>query len=123
MDYLRDVASYNPAANRWRRVTSMPRGTVGGAAIALDGGGLLMLGGSDGHDFHRMRELGEDYRLPNDVLRYDAASDRWTVAGTMPLGLTAAAVIKTDSGWIIASGEYAIGYRTPRVHQLKIDER
>ena len=82
-----------------------------------------MLGGSDGHDFQRIRELGENYRLPKDVLRYHTARDRWTVAGTMPLGLTAAAVIKTDSGWIIAGGEYAPGFRTARVHELRINTR
>jgi N-acetylneuraminic acid mutarotase len=123
LDYLRDVAWYDPAAGRWRRGAGMPRGAVAGATLALDGGRMLLLGGSDGHDFERMRQLGERYRLPNDVLLYEAETDRWTTVGTMPVGVTSATVVKVPDGWIVAGGEHSPGLRTAQVHELRVRER
>lgn len=117
-DYLRDVYLHGPDPGTWRRVADLPRGAVLGAGVAAGAGRVLLLGGSDGHDFARMRELGAAYRVPHDVLRYDAAADRWTRAGTMPLGLVGAAIVRTGAGWLVAGGEYSPGLRTPQVHRL-----
>lgn len=122
-DYLRDVSVFDFSAMRWRRGATMPRGAIGGAAVALESGRMLLLGGSDGHDFERMRELGERYRLPTDVLLYDVVSDRWSTAGTMPLGLSAPAVVKLPTGWLVAGGEYAPALRTAQVQALTVVER
>ena len=101
----------------------MPRGAVLGAAVAIDNSRFLILGGSDGHDFERMKELGERYRIPNDVLLYDARTDRWTTAGTMPIGTVGSAVVRLGDGWLVAGGEYSPGLRTPRVFHLTVRDR
>lgn len=120
LDYLRDVAWFDVGVQRWRRGAAMPRGAIGAATFALAGGRMLVGGGSDGHDFATMRELGERYRLPDEVLRYDADADAWSTAGRLPLGLTGAAVVPVPGGWIMAGGEPSPGLRTPQVHQLTV---
>lgn len=122
-DYLRVLEIFDVTAKRWRRGAAMPRGAIAGGALALEGARMLLLGGSDGHDFAQMRELGERYRLPDEVLLYDAAADRWSTVGNMPLGLAGAAVIKVPSGWIVAGGEPSPGVRTPQVHLLRVSEK
>jgi len=115
-DYLRDAYVFLPANATWRAVATLPRGVVLGAAVALDAHRVLVLGGSDGHDFERMKELGDRYRIPQDVLLYDPHGNRWSTAGAMPLGLVGAAVTPVASGWLVAGGEYSPGLRTPAVH-------
>jgi N-acetylneuraminic acid mutarotase len=84
---------------------------------------VLLLGGSDGHDFERMKELGERYRIPSDVLLYDARKDQWSKAGTMPLGVVGAAVVATGDRWMVAGGEYSPGLRTAQVFQLHLHRK
>ncbi len=120
LDYLRDFAGFDVGPRRWRRGPEMPRGAVGASALALTGGRLLVAGGSDGHDFARMRELGERYRLPDEVLMYDAGADAWATVGRMPVGVTGAAVVPVPGGWVVAGGEPTPGRRTAQVHRLTV---
>lgn len=122
-DYLRDMWLFDPAKETWTPAASLPRGAVLAAALRVEPTRVLVLGGSDGHDFPRMKELGDRYRIPSDVLHYDAATDRWSRAGTMPLGVVGAAVVQEGEGWVIAGGEYSPGLRTPGVHALRVRAR
>lgn len=119
-DYLRDVHLFDPDARRWRRGATMPRGAVLGSAVSVGSGRVFVLGGSDGHDFAQMREQGDRYRLPGDVLAYDGHTDRWAAAGAMPLGVVGAAVVSVGARWWVAGGEYSPGLRTPQVHALEV---
>jgi N-acetylneuraminic acid mutarotase len=101
----------------------MPRGAVLGSCVPIDAARILVLGGSDGHDFERMKELGDRYRIPSDVLLYDARADRWSVVGTMPLGAVGAAVVGINDGWLVAGGEFSPGLRTPKVFHLRVRDR
>lgn len=120
-DYLRDAYRFEPGARRWRPAATLPRGAVLGSALAVAADRVLVLGGSDGHDFASMREQGERYRLPGDVLGYDGQTDRWSVVGEMPVGVVGAAVVAVGSRWWVAGGEYSPGLRTPRVHELQVN--
>ncbi len=122
-DYLRDLWLFNPANATWAPAALLPRGAVLGTAIRIAPAHVLVLGGSDGHDFARMKELGERYRIPSDVLAYDASTDRWSRAGTMPLGVVGAAVIQSGGEWVVAGGEYSPGLRTASVHALRVRAR
>ncbi len=120
LDYLRDVYLFEPTARRWRQGATLPRGAVLGSGLSVAADRVLVLGGSDGHDFASMRELGERYRLPGDILAYDGQTDCWTVVGAMPLGVVGAAVVPVGARWWVAGGEYSPGLRTPRVHELQV---
>jgi N-acetylneuraminic acid mutarotase len=122
-DYLRDAFVYVVARDTWGPVAAMPRGAVLAAAVSVDDARVLVLGGSDGHDFEKMKELGERYRIPTDLLLYDAAEDRWSAAGTMPLGVVGAAIVRVDEGWLVAGGEFSPGLRTPQVFRVNLNDR
>jgi len=119
-DYLRDTWLFDPGKETWSPGAPLPRGAVLAAVVPVAPAQALVLGGSDGHDFARMRELGDRYRIPADLLRYDAAAGRWSHAGTMPLGLVGAAVVRAGDAWLIAGGEYSPGLRTAAVHALRV---
>ncbi len=119
-DYLRDLWWFDPARETWKPAPPLPRGAVLPAVLRIAPARVLVLGGSDGHDFARMKELGDRYRIPADVLHLDAVAGRWSRAGTMPLGLVGAAVIGDGDDWVIAGGEHSPGLRTPSVHALRV---
>lgn len=120
LDYLRDVYLFEPTTRRWRPAASLPRGAVLGSGLTVPTGQAWVLGGSDGHDFASMRELGERYRLPGDILAYDGRTDRWSMVGAMPLGVVGATVVPVGARWWVAGGEYSPGLRTPQVHELQV---
>jgi N-acetylneuraminic acid mutarotase len=122
-DYLKDAHVYQLAGGKWAPAAAMPRGAVLGSSVPIDAARILVLGGSDGHDFERMKELGDRYRIPSDVLLYDARADRWSVVGTMPLGAVGAAVVGINDGWLVAGGEFSPGLRTPKVFHLRVRDR
>jgi N-acetylneuraminic acid mutarotase len=122
-DYLRDLWLFDPTRQTWTAAAPLPRGAVLAATLRLDDTRALVLGGSDGHDFARMKELGERYRIPSDALLYDASADRWSAAGTMPLGVVGAAAVPTGGEWLLAGGEYSPGLRTAEVHALRVRAR
>jgi N-acetylneuraminic acid mutarotase len=118
-DYLRETWLYDPREGLWSSGATMPRGAVLGVAIAWMPSHAIILGGSDGHDFHRMRELGDRYRIPSDILVYDAVADRWSRDGTMPMGVVGATAIKLEESWLMAGGEPSPGLRTPHVYEFR----
>ncbi len=119
-DYLRDLWWFDLDRETWTPAPPLPRGAVLPAVLPIAPARALVLGGSDGHDFARMKELGERYRLPADVLHFDAVAGRWSSVGTMPVGLVGAAVIPDGDAWVIAGGEYSPGLRTAALHALRV---
>ena len=75
----------------------------------------MIAGGSDGHEIDRLAEIGDRYRMPDDVMLFDASAGRWSAAGAMPLGVAGAAVVPLPEGaHLVAGGEYCPALRTPR---------
>jgi len=68
--YIDTVEAYDPQADSWQRVASMPRGLYGHAAAAI-GGKIYVTGGS---------QLGH---LMNTVYVYDPQADAWTQLANM----------------------------------------
>lgn len=116
-DYLNDVHRYDPTSGRWTSVSSMPNRAMLAGCIRLSDSRLAILGGSDGHDLHRVAELGERYRLPDRIMVYDAPLDRWTVEGNMPIGVAAPAIVQLGRDWLVVGGEYSPGLRTAAVYR------
>ncbi len=69
--------AYNPATNRWRRLSPMPSGRAG-AAILWTGKRLLVWGGSLTAD-------GGPPLFPAHGLTYDPKADRWSTLPQAPL--------------------------------------
>lgn len=120
-DYRRDAWSYDPSHQEWQRRADLPRPMLLGNAVSTGEASFAIGGGSDGHDLARMVELGERYRLPDDIVHYDAASDRWSTVGKMPIGVAAAASLRVGDHWIVAGGEYSPGLRTASVFRLPLE--
>ena len=93
---LSGVFAYRPSTNRWRRLSPLPHGRDGHAAV-WTGARMLVWGG----------EVKRDGKLvtPRTGLSYDPATDRWSPipAATVPgrLGPTA---LWTGRSMIVASG-------------------
>lgn len=122
-DYLSDAYLYDPAKAQWAAAIAMPHPALLAVTLRPDASHLAILGGSDGHDIERMRELGANYRLPNRIMIYDATADAWQVKGVMPLGVAGATVVELGAGWLVVGGEYSPGLRTPHVYRVAVEDR
>jgi N-acetylneuraminic acid mutarotase len=120
-EYLTDAYRFDPRSGVWAKAAKMPHPALIAAGVRIDRSRAAIMGGSDGHDLHRMAELGERYRIPDHIAIYDAATDAWTVEGTMPIGVVGAAVAKLDDGsWLVAGGEYSPSLRTAQAFRLEV---
>ncbi|MBM3853907.1 MAG: hypothetical protein FJ399_12250 [Verrucomicrobia bacterium] len=115
-DYLDDAFALDPKSNTWRALPRLPRRALLAAAWCAAPHRLVIAGGSDGHDIERLAELGERYRLPGDVMIFDTASNRWSAAGEMPLGVAGATVVALPGvAHLVVGGEYSPAWRTRNV--------
>lgn len=119
-NYLKDVYRFDPITEEWEQLGDMPRAALIGVPGKLDKSTLAIFSGSDGHDIDRLEEIGEAYRLPNDILVYNATTDSWSMGGKMPLGQIGVPMLPTDTGFILASGEYSPGLRSNKVYNIKV---
>lgn len=119
-DYLRDAFLFDPGTRRWTAAAPLPRPAVLPAVLRPGPAHVAVLGGSDGHDFARMRELGAEYRIPGDSFLYDGRAGRWSPGPPMPIGLVAAAVVPLGAEALLAGGEYSPGLRTARCFTVRL---
>ena len=119
-NYLKDVYRFDLQAETWKRMNDMPRAALIGIPGKINASTLAIFSGSDGHDIDRIEEIGEAYRLPKDILQYSARDDRWEIAGEMPLGVIGVPLLKTNDGFILASGEYSPGKRSEYVYRIRV---
>jgi len=114
--YLSDAWSFDPASSAWSRAADMPMPLLGipsPAASSVDGV-FFFFGGDDGREAALPPEKRTGFN--RSVLRYDAASDRWNVAGEMP---ETARVTVPQVAWegrhVVPGGEIRAGVRSPSV--------
>jgi len=58
--------------------------------------------------------------FPRDVLAYDAATDRWSVAGEAPFSRATVPVVAWGDRFIVPNGEARPRVRTPEVWSLRV---
>jgi N-acetylneuraminic acid mutarotase len=114
--YLSDAWSYDPSASAWRRAADMPTPLLGmpsPAASAVDGV-FFFFGGDDGREAALPPERRGGFN--RSVLRYDAASDRWNVAGELP-GEARVTVpqVTWEGRHVVPGGEVRPGVRSASV--------
>jgi hypothetical protein len=90
--------AYNPATNRWRRLSPMPSGRAG-AAVVWTGKRILVWGGSLNGD-------GKPPVFPVHGLAYDPKADRWSTLPQSPLqGRLDPTAVWTGSQLILWGGD------------------
>lgn len=122
-DYLSDAYLFDPDENTWAVVATMPRPALIPATASLRPGLFAVFGGSDGHDIERLAEIGDAYRIPGDVMVFDAVTSRWHAGGDMPTGVAGATTIHMSRGWLVVGGEYSPGLRTAETHLVRLKPR
>jgi len=115
--YLNDGWRYWPGADNkgWRGIADVPRPVV--AATAIDDGAsrILVFGGDDGANAHRVFELKDDHPgFSRDILAYDIATDKWSKTGVLPVSLVTTSAVKWRGAVIIPGGEDRPGHRSAR---------
>jgi SSS family transporter len=124
-EFLTDCYRYDPGSNRWSPIADLPRAAAAAPspAISLGQAHIALVGGDDGTNALRMRELKDNHPgFPPGVLLYHTITDTWTRAGDFPKdrasGIWPPVTTNTtwwDQSYIIPSGEARPGVRTPNV--------
>ena len=87
---------FDPKAATATPTTGMVRPRVGGTAMTMPDGRVVLFGGTD---------IGDDRnRSVRAVERYDPAADSWTVIGELPVGQEHTAVMLADGSILLAGG-------------------
>jgi arylsulfatase A-like enzyme len=115
--YLNDGWRYTPGADNhsWRRIAEVPQPVV--AAPAIDDGSsrILVFGGDDGANAHRVFELKDNHPgFSRDILAYDTATDKWSKEGELPVSLVTTSAVKRQGAVVIPGGEDRPGHRSAR---------
>jgi N-acetylneuraminate epimerase len=112
-EYLVDAYGFEPAVG-WRRVTDLPRPVTAAASPAPSNeAGFAILGGDDGAQVGIASAQHQGFS--NQVLRYDASSDRWDAAGLIPAPRVTLPCVRWHDRWVLPSGERIPGKRSPEV--------
>ncbi|HYR59612.1 MAG TPA: galactose oxidase [Chthoniobacteraceae bacterium] len=121
-EYLRDAYRYTPVRG-WKRIADLPRPAVAAPspAVPIGASGLLVMTGDDGTKVN-FQPIEQHPGFPRDVLAYDAAADRWTVAGETPFSRATVPVAKWGARFVIPNGEVRPRVRTPEVWALTISK-
>jgi arylsulfatase A-like enzyme/N-acetylneuraminic acid mutarotase len=115
--YLNDGWRYSPAANNnnWRRIADTPQPVVAAPAIEDGLARILVFGGDDGANAHRVFELKDNHPgFGRDILAYDTATDKWSKASELPVSLVTTSAVKWRGAVVIPGGEDRPGHRSAR---------
>ncbi|GAB3024140.1 hypothetical protein GCM10027051_30900 [Niabella terrae] len=132
--YLKDAYAFNEATG-WTRLSDMPRSAVAAAGPAYSfGTRFFIFGGDDGS--LAGKQLGDAHPgFSTEILGYNTQTDRWEVAGTIPVSIHAnaakapnescwAPVTTTltvwNNWWVLPGGEVRPGTRTPHVRVFSV---
>ena len=115
--YLNDGWRYSPGPDNkgWRGIADVTRPVV--AAPAIDDGAsrILVFGGDDGANVHRVFELKDDHPgFSRDILAYDITTYKWSKTGVLPVSLVTTSAVKWRGAVIIPGGEDRPGHRSAR---------
>ena len=112
--YLRDAWKFS--AGRWSRVADLPHPLVAAASPApVAGSALFVVSGDDGSQLG-LSSPAAHRGFSKEVLRYDAASDTWSVAAELSVTPPVTAAVAPWGGeCIFFNGEIRPGVRTPQV--------
>lgn len=115
--YLTDAWSYTVKAG-WKRLADMPKPCVAAPSPApVVDGGILLIGGDDG-SLAGFTPPDKHPGFPGNVLRYDIATNVWTIAGKTPAPRATLPCVEWNGQFILPSGEIRPGVRSPEVWSI-----
>jgi N-acetylneuraminic acid mutarotase len=119
LEYLKDTFRFDPAKEKWERLSDLPQPNAAVASPApYVGGGFVLLGqGADGSGVNL--PLGERRPFGREALRFDVGTGKTETAGTLPFGVAAAGATFWNGSIIVASGEIGPGVRSPAVWAIQ----
>ena len=112
--YLHDAWKFSHG--KWSQLADLPRAAVAAASPApVAGDSFFVVSGDDGMQTG-LASPADHKGFTQEILRYDAAHDRWTSDGQLdvPAPVTLA-VAPWKDGSIFFNGEVKPGVRTPQV--------
>ncbi|HRI80864.1 MAG TPA: kelch repeat-containing protein [Opitutaceae bacterium] len=98
---LDEILAYDPAADAWTQLGSLPRALRAAGGLA-DAGGLLIFGGYTD-------------RFETEIFRYDATNHSVEIIGRLPEGLAGGHFLRLGRYIIGLTGENGIKQRFPRL--------
>jgi N-acetylneuraminate epimerase len=113
--YLNDGYRFTPGSG-WRRIANLPNPVVAAPSPApmLKDGSFLLVGGDDG-SLVGFEPRSKHPGFPKRVLRYDAKTDKWSVAADAPVSRATLPTAVWQGYDILISGEARPGVRSPEV--------
>jgi len=112
--YLNDGYAYKPGAG-WKRIADAPRALVAAPAMAFGQSHILVFGGDDGANAHRIQELKDAHPgFSREALAYHTITDTWTKVGEFPDGLVTTTAVMWQNKVVIPGGEDRPGHRSAR---------
>jgi len=113
--YLSDGYRFRPEEG-WERIADSPRPVAAAPSIALGQSHILVFGGDDGENAHRVWELKDEHPgFSRDILVYHTITDTWTKMGRVPAGLVTTRAVRWGDNIVIPGGEDRPGHRSAEV--------
>jgi hypothetical protein len=118
--YLKDAYRYRPGG-AWQKLPDLPWSALAApspAPVTSTPPRVFVLGGVDGR---QVGNLPRSTALPNDILYFDVAQNRWCHwPEPWPVPVVCIPTVEKDSRWIMVSGETMSGKRTVEVLDWQI---
>lgn len=113
--YLTDAYCYRPGKG-WKRIADLPSPVTAAPSAAYGPSHVLVFGGDDGANAHRVQELKERHPgFSRKVLAYHTITDTWAHMGTLPKGLVTTNAVAWEGGIVIPGGEDRPGHRSDQL--------
>ena len=124
--YLNDAWHFEPKTRQWKSLASLPHAVAAAPSPAFSGPNseLMIFGGDDGVNAHRVLELKEQHPgFRKEVLAYHTNTNTWRIVDTIPSAdsnpKSEAAVTTPLVIWhhkvVIPTGEISPGIRSPQI--------
>ncbi len=117
--FLADAYRFHPDQG-WEQLADLPHAVAAAPSPAATFGPshLLIFGGNDGADVHRVQELQDRHPgFRRDILAYHIITDTWVTMDSLPAAHVTTPVVQWGNDVVIPSGEIRPGTRSPAVYQ------
>ncbi|HVT27495.1 MAG TPA: kelch repeat-containing protein [Lacipirellulaceae bacterium] len=119
LEYLNDCYRFDPATEKWSRLTDLPHANAAVASPAPFVQGCLLLLGRGADGVHVDRSLEHRAAFGREVLCYDVRTANWNTLAPLPFGRAAVTAVPWRGAFVVASGEASPGVRSNQVWSVR----